>query len=74
MMHVGCARCRLRFTPAAAAYLARCPECDQPPQPILGAQAVLGFRLFLIEDAPQQVPEAVAVTIPKPPLLGERYD
>ena len=27
MTHVCCPRCRLRFTPAAAAYIVACPEC-----------------------------------------------
>ena len=64
--HVGCCRCRLRFTPAAAAYLAACPECGQPPQPIVGAEGVVGFRLFVVEDVPHDLPEAVAVSIPIP--------
>ena len=64
--HVGCPSCRLRFTPAAAAYLVTCPECGRPPQPIAGAEAVVGFRLFDVEDGPRELPEAVAVSIPIP--------
>lgn len=74
MTHVGCSGCRLRFTPAAAAYLVACPECGRPPQPIVGAEGVVGFRLFVLEDAPHELPEAVAVSIPNPALLGECHD
>jgi hypothetical protein len=56
----------LRFTTAAAAYLVACPECGRPPQPIGGAEAVVGFKLFVVEDVPQELPEAVAVSIPIP--------
>jgi hypothetical protein len=66
MTHVGCPNCRLRFTSAAAAYLVACPECGRPPQQIAGAEGVLGFRLFVLEDVPQALPEAVAVSIPIP--------
>jgi len=54
----------LRFTPAAAAYLVACPECGQPPEPIVGAEGVIGFRLFVPADVPHELPEAVAVSIP----------
>ena len=63
MTHVGCPSCRLRFTPAAAAYLVACPECGRLPQPIVGAPGVVGFRLFVPEDVPNELPEAVAVSI-----------
>jgi hypothetical protein len=53
----------LRFAPAAAAYLVACPECGQPPEPIVGAEGVVGFRLFVVEDVPHE-PKAVAVSIP----------
>jgi hypothetical protein len=33
--------------------------------PIAGAEGVLGFRLFVLEDAPRELPEAVAVSIPR---------
>ena len=66
MTHVGCPSCRLLFTPPLAAYLVACPECGRPPRPIAGAAGVLGFRLFVVEDDPQQMPEAVAVSIPIP--------
>jgi hypothetical protein len=66
MTHVGCPGCRLRFSSAAAAYLVACPECGRAPQPIAGAEGVVGFRLFVPEDVPHEMPEAVAVSIPIP--------
>ena len=63
MTHLCCTSCRLRFTAAAAAYLVACPQCGRPPQPIVGAEGVVGFSLFLPEDAPREMPEAVAVSI-----------
>jgi hypothetical protein len=71
MTHVGCPTCRLRFSAASAAYLVACPECGRPLEPIAGAERVVGFRLFAIEDAPQELPEAVAVSIRIPdPGIG----
>ncbi len=64
MTHVCCLECRLRFTPAAAASLAVCPQCGEPPQPIDGRAGALGLRLFRLEDVPYALPEAVAVSIP----------
>jgi hypothetical protein len=64
--HVGCPSCRLRFTAAAAACLLACPECGRPPQPVASAEGVLGFRLFVLEDVPRELPQAVAVSIPIP--------
>jgi hypothetical protein len=64
MTHVCCPNCRLRFTAAAAAHLVTCPECGRPPQPIAGAQDVFGFKLFVVEDVPRELPEAIAVSIP----------
>ncbi len=72
MTHIACPSCRLRFTPAAAAYLLACPECGRPPQPILAAEGLLGFRVFVPEDVPQEFPEAVAVSISIADLGGER--
>jgi hypothetical protein len=66
MTHVGCPSCQLRFTAAAAAYLVACPECGRPPQPIGAAAAVVGFKLFVPEDLPGEMPEAVAASIPVP--------
>jgi hypothetical protein len=64
MTRIGCPSCRLRFSAAAAAYLVACPECGRPPQPITGEQGVVGFRLFVLEDTPPELPEAVSVSIP----------
>ncbi len=63
MTHVGCPSCRLRFTAAAAAYLVACPQCGRQPEPIAGAEAVVGFRLFVVEDVPRDLPEAVCVSM-----------
>ena len=72
MTHIGCPNCRLRFPPAAAAYLVACPECGRAPQPIAGAEGAVGFRVFIVKDPPQELPEAVAVSLPVPDLGGER--
>jgi hypothetical protein len=66
MTQFGCRNCRLRFTGAASAYLAACPECGRPLHAIADAQGVVGFRLFVVEDAPHERPEALAVAIPVP--------
>ena len=66
MTHVGCPICRLRFTAVTASYLVACPQCGRTPQPIASAEGVLGFRLFVLEDVPRDMPEAVAVSIPTP--------
>jgi hypothetical protein len=64
MTHLGCPSCRLRFTAAAAPYLVACPQCGRPPEPIAGAEAVVGFRLFVLEDVPRDLPQAVSVSLP----------
>jgi len=64
MTHVCCPACRLRFTPAAAAYLVACPECGEPPTALAGLEGVLGFRLFRLDEVPHSPPEAVVVSIP----------
>jgi hypothetical protein len=71
MTHLCCPRCRLRFTPAAGAYLASCPGCGEPPQPS-SLEDTFGFRIFRLEDIPQPLPEAVAVSIPAPEPDGAR--
>lgn len=71
MTHVGCPSCRLRFTSSTAASLAACPECGRAPQSIVGAEGVVGFRLFIVEDLPYDLPEAVAVSLPVPDLGRE---
>jgi hypothetical protein len=68
MTHACCPHCRLRFTPAAAGYLAACPECDQPLQRSAGLEATLGFRLFSPRDLPHPLPQAAEVSnrVPEP--------
>lgn len=65
MTHLCCPNCRLRFTPAAAAYIAGCPECGEPPRQ-LSSEGALGFRLVGPEDLPIDLPEAIAASIPAP--------
>jgi len=72
MTHICCPDCRLRFTPAAAAYLAACPQCGKVPQPVAGLERAIGFRLFRLVDVPRSLPEAVAVSIPIPDPGGGR--
>ena len=64
MTPVCCPGCRLRFTPAAAAYLVTCPECGGPLERIASFERAVGFRLFGPQDIPHSVPRAVAVSIP----------
>jgi hypothetical protein len=68
MNHVCCPDCRLRFSAATEAYIVACPECGRAPQPIASAEGVVGFRLFIVEDAPHELPEAIAVSVPLPDL------
>jgi hypothetical protein len=63
MTHAVCPSCRLRFNAAAASYIVACPACGLPTQQIAGAEGVVGFRLFVVEDAPIELPEAVAVSV-----------
>ena len=72
MTHVCCPSCRLRFTPAAAAYLVACPQCGEPPQTVAGAQRIFGFRLFEPQDPAPALPEALAVSMPVPDPRGTR--
>jgi len=65
MTHVCCPRCRLRFTPAASAYIATCPECGEPPQQMT-SESALGFRLLGPEDLPIELPQAIAASLPAP--------
>lgn len=64
--HASCLACRLRFTPADAAYLPACPMCGEPMQALERAQAAVGFRLFRVQDSPHSLPQAVAVALPVP--------
>jgi hypothetical protein len=65
MTQVCCPRCRLRFTPAAAACIVACPECGEPPHQIT-SQSAVGFRLLGPEDLPIELPQAAALSIPVP--------
>jgi hypothetical protein len=65
---VCCPSCRLRFTPAATAFLTVCPECGEALRPI-AVQDAIGFRLFA-PDEPQAMPPVVhgnAAASPEPP-------
>lgn len=68
MTRLCCPRCRLRFTPAAGAYITSCPECRDSPQPITSLEHTLGFRLVGPEDLPDELPRATAgaITFPDP--------
>ncbi len=73
MTHACCAGCRIRFTPAASAYLTACPECGESPQTLGGLAEAVGYRLFRLEDAAPALPEAVEVSMPLPDSgLGDR--
>ena len=72
MTHVCCPRCRLRFTPAAAAYIIACPECGNSPQPTATLERTLGFRLVGPEDLPHGLPYATATAVTLPEPGGER--
>jgi hypothetical protein len=72
MTHLCCPPCRLRFTPAAGAYLVACPECGEPPRLIAGLERTFGFRLVGPEDLPHELPHAVAVSFPVPKPGGAR--
>jgi hypothetical protein len=71
-MTLCCPRCRLRFTPAAAAYIVACPECGDSPQPIAGLERTFGFRLVGPEALPHELPHATAVSIALPEPGGAR--
>lgn len=66
MTHACCVSCRIRFTPAAAAYLTVCPGCSQPLQRLAGPAGAVGYRLFRLEDTPRPAPDAIEVSIPIP--------
>ena len=66
MTHASCPDCRLRFTPAAAAYLQSCPSCGAPLQSMDGLAGAVGFRLFGPDEATDSAPHAVAVSMPAP--------
>jgi hypothetical protein len=65
-------RCRLRFTPAAAAYITACPECGSSPQPIGTLENTFGFGLVGPADLPHLLPYATATAITYPEPGGAR--
>jgi hypothetical protein len=71
MTHLCCPGCRLRFTPAARAYLAACPKCGEQPQ-FSSLEGTVGFRIFRLEDVPDSLPEAAVVSLPVPEPGGAR--
>jgi hypothetical protein len=66
MTHLCCPRCRVRFTPAAAAYVTACPECGESPEPVASLELTFGFRLLGPGDLPHESPYATAVSIALP--------
>jgi len=56
----------LRFTRAAAAYLVACPQCDEPPQSFSSAARTIGFRLYVHDEPPEALPEALASALSLP--------
>lgn len=69
-----CADCRMRFSPAAAAYLTACPACGEPLEPQAGLAGAVGCRLFRLEDLPGGLPEAIEVSMPIPRPEAQRHD
>jgi hypothetical protein len=72
MTHVCCPRCRLRFTPAAAAYIIGCPECGDALVLIASPECTFGFRLVGPQDLPHELPHAAAVSLTFPDSGGAR--
>jgi hypothetical protein len=69
--HLCCPACRVRFTPAAAAYIVACPECGDSLHPVAGLEGTFGFRLVGAEDLTDDLPCAIAVSL-TPPVPGAR--
>jgi hypothetical protein len=65
MPHASCPDCRLRFT-GAAVYLPACPKCGHALQTSAAGAPPVGYKLFTPEDAPQSLPEAIAIAMPAP--------
>ena len=66
-----CRRCRLRFTPAAAAYVEACPDCGGSLERC-SLDGTFGFRLFKVGASPDPIPQAIAVSLPVPDPRGLR--
>jgi hypothetical protein len=63
MTRLSCPPCRLRFTSSAASPPGTCPECGRHLQSVPSAEAVLGYRLFVVSDAPA-LPVAAEMALP----------
>lgn len=68
MTHTLCPRCRLRFTPAASAYLLTCPACGGPAE-TAGSERAIGCRLFEQVTIVDLLPAAIAAAL-APSELG----
>jgi predicted amidophosphoribosyltransferase len=66
MIRVCCPQCRLRFSPAATAYINACPDCGQPLKSVSGPQEIIGFRLIELDAVPEAVAQAVSLPVPDP--------
>ena len=64
MTRACCPSCRLRFTPAAAAILATCPECRGDLRAVASAEALVGHRLFDPIDPLPALPTAAEMALP----------
>ncbi|MEO6858791.1 MAG: hypothetical protein ABI323_09410 [Solirubrobacteraceae bacterium] len=47
-----------------------CPECGGLPTPVDDPRILVGFRLVDPADIPYTLPEAIAASLPVPPLDG----
>jgi hypothetical protein len=72
MTRLCCLGCRLRFAPAATAYLSWCPECGLPPTPVDDPGSLVGLKLFAAPNLADVLPEAMAVSLPRPEPPGAR--
>jgi hypothetical protein len=68
MIRVCCPECRLRFSPAASAFIECCPDCDRVLQSVTDPRAMVGFRLLKLDAFPPALtdPIAAAVSLPLP--------
>lgn len=64
MTHACCPDCRLRFTPAAAAYLPACPRCGESMRQLDRLATAVGWQLFKLDDETGPLPEAISVALP----------
>jgi uncharacterized protein YbaR (Trm112 family) len=74
MTRLCCPTCKLRFTPAVAAFLASCPRCQEPLTAVEDGQAALGFRLFSGEIGARRAAldgAATAPLQPREPVMGD---